>query len=217
MMYLLDYKTIIWDWNGTLLDDAWLGVEIMDSMLKRRNMKGLSIERYRDIFDFPVKDYYAKLGFNFSTEPFEIVGTEFIEKYNVRRFECNLRNSAKHMLAKFKEMGIKQFVLSARNHEQLDEELDFHGIHQYFEHFSGLSDNFANGKLELGMQLIKSQQIDIKKTLMIGDTIHDYEVAQALGIDCVLVQGGHQSVKRLKLSNTMVAKDLEEIAFLLSA
>jgi phosphoglycolate phosphatase len=202
------YHTIIWDWNGTLLDDSWLAVEVMDKMLKDRDMPGLSVERYQDLFDFPVKDYYANLGFDFNIEPFEIVGTEFIEKYDAQRYDCKLRFKAIDLLKKIKESGLRQFILSARNHKQLDEELDFHHIHKYFNHFAGLSDNYANGKLQLGIQLIKSQDIDITKTLMIGDTLHDFEVAQALGIDCVLVEGGHQSANRLKSCKTMVIKEL---------
>jgi phosphoglycolate phosphatase len=205
------YNTIIWDWNGTLLDDSWLAVEVMDKMLKNRKMPGLSVERYQELFDFPVKDYYANLGFDFKIEPFEIVGTEFIEKYDARRFECKLRFKAIDLLKNIKESGLRQFVLSARNHKQLDEELDFHQIHKYLNHFSGLSDNYANGKIQLGIQLIKLQNIDITKTLMIGDTLHDFEVAQALGIDCVLVEGGHQSANKLKISKTNVIKELSEI------
>jgi phosphoglycolate phosphatase len=205
------YHTIIWDWNGTLLDDSWLAVEIMDKMLKSRNMPGLSIERYQELFDFPVKDYYANLGFDFNVESFEMVGTEFIEKYDARRFECKLRFKAIDLLKNIKESSLRQFVLSARNHKQLDEELDFHQIHKYFNHFSGLSDNYANGKLQLGMQLIKLQNIDVAKTLMIGDTLHDFEVAQALGIDCILLEGGHQSENRLKAVNVKIVRGLDEL------
>jgi phosphoglycolate phosphatase len=205
------YKTIIWDWNGTLLDDSWLAVEVMDEMLKSREMQGLSIERYQELFDFPVKDYYEKLGFNFSVEPFELVGLEFIDNYNARHFECQLRQGALDVLKHIKGHGIRQFVLSARNHEHLSGEFDFYELHPYFEHFSGLSDSFANGKLELGQQLMSSQQIDPSGTLLIGDTLHDFEVAHALGINCILIEGGHQSLARLKSTNATVINRLSAI------
>jgi len=210
-MMITGYKTIIWDWNGTLLDDSWLAVEVMDSMLINRAMEGLTLERYQQLFDFPVKDYYEKLGFDFNIEPFEVVGLEFIDKYNARHYECNLRQNAIDLLNRFKTSGIRQYVLSARNHEHLTEEFNYYNLHHYFEHFSGLSDSFANGKLELGQQLIKLQQIDTKTTLLIGDTLHDFEVAYALGIDCVLLEGGHQSAVRLKTSNVRVIKDLNSL------
>ena len=72
------YKHIIWDWNGTLLDDAWLCVDIMDSMLKERSLGTLTLDRYQRLFEFPVIDYYRKLGFDFTKESFEKTGTEFI-------------------------------------------------------------------------------------------------------------------------------------------
>jgi phosphoglycolate phosphatase len=214
MKPVMQYESIIWDWNGTLLDDAWLGVDIMDCMLKSRNMPGLSLERYREIFDFPVKDYYAKLGFDFASEPFELVGNEFIEKYNSRHFECRLRPFARETLQKINALGIRQFALSARNHQNLEEEFLFHGILDYFEHFSGLPDNWANGKISLGKALIDSQNILSSKTLLIGDTYHDYEVASALGPGCILIEGGHQSKNRLLKADAPVISHFDELFLL---
>ena len=75
------YKHIIWDWNGTLLDDAWLFVDIMNNVLKGRNMNTINLEKYRDIFGFPIENYYKRLGFDILKEPFEILGLEFIKEY----------------------------------------------------------------------------------------------------------------------------------------
>lgn len=67
------YKCLIWDWNGTLLNDLQLCVTVMSDMLKGRDLPLLTAERYREVFGFPVKDYYVKLGFNFGIESFEII------------------------------------------------------------------------------------------------------------------------------------------------
>ena len=72
MTDLSKYSHIIWDWNGTLLNDAWLCVEVMNGMLAKRNLPIRTLNQYMDIFDFPVKDYYVKLGYNFEKEPFEV-------------------------------------------------------------------------------------------------------------------------------------------------
>ena len=68
------YKHIIWDWNGTLLDDVDIVIDCMNSLLKKRNLPLLHVDKYKDIFTFPVKDYYSQLGFDFTTEPFEKTG-----------------------------------------------------------------------------------------------------------------------------------------------
>jgi len=205
------YNTIIWDWNGTLINDRWLALKVMNGLLSKRDLPGLSTQKYLEIFDFPVKDYYATAGFNFETEPFEIVGSEFIKLYNNQIHECQMHEYAKTTLAHLKSKNLKQFVLSARNQSELEKEFKHYNIEQYFESFSGLSDDYANGKTKLGLQLIKQHKIDKNETVLIGDTVHDFEVAEALGIDCILVEGGHHSAERLKQCNTPVIQDLSQL------
>ena len=95
------YKHIIWDWNGTLLDDAWLFVDIMNGVLKNHNMDTITVEKYRKIFGFPVEDYYIKLGFDLNKESFQKSGMEFISAYNKRRYEAELYPIAKTILFSF--------------------------------------------------------------------------------------------------------------------
>ena len=66
-----DINTIIWDWNGTLLDDVDICIDIINELLSIRNQQPLTRSRYREIFTFPVKDYYSKAGFDFTQEPFD--------------------------------------------------------------------------------------------------------------------------------------------------
>ena len=81
----MKYKHVVWDWNGTLVDDTWLFVDIMNGVLKDRNLKGITLDDYRAVFDFPVENYYSKLGFNFSEEAFETAGLDFIKIYDGRK------------------------------------------------------------------------------------------------------------------------------------
>ena len=60
------YNHIIWDWNGTLLNDRWLCVEAINQALNKRNLPMLTEGKYKDVFSFPVEDYYKKVGFDFS-------------------------------------------------------------------------------------------------------------------------------------------------------
>ena len=88
-------KYIVWDWNGTLLDDVPASVAVMDRLLHRRGLPGLGgIERYREIFTFPVREYYQAAGLDFEKEPFEALAVEYIEEYNQRALDCGLRAGA---------------------------------------------------------------------------------------------------------------------------
>ena len=120
-MKLRAYRHLIWDWNGTLLDDAWLCRKIMNGQLRRRGLPILSQEKYEEIFDFPVEKYYRAVGFDWSRESFQDAGTEFIVEYEKRKTECSLQSGARELLGKIAEGGWSQAVLSAYSHQTLEE------------------------------------------------------------------------------------------------
>ena len=65
---MLDCKAIIWDYNGTLLNDLSIGVECINRMLTKRELPLLTTESYREVFTFPVKKYYELVGFDFNKD-----------------------------------------------------------------------------------------------------------------------------------------------------
>lgn len=205
------YKHVIWDWNGTIFNDVDLGVKIMNKLLSERGLKSLTIDFYRDIFTIPVKDYYTKLGFDFSKEPFEVVGKLWIEEYEKRKFECNLYDGIIKVLEKIKNNGIEQSILSAYSQNTLEEMIEHYNLKKYFIHIVGLENIYATSKLHLGIELMKRVRNGKGETLLIGDTLHDYEVATEIGADCILVASGHQSKKVLGKSGAKVINNIKEL------
>ena len=205
-------QSIIWDWNGTLLNDADYCVECMNIVLANHNLPGITLEIYKDKFTFPVKDYYAAIGFDFSKVNFEEPAMEFIHHYYSGIDKVSLHHGVSHTLQFFREKGIQQFSLSAMEHQKLISSLGSKGIIKYFEGIKGIDDHYANGKVEMGKQLINEYKIEPESTIMVGDTVHDFEVAKELGIDCVLITGGHQSKERLRAvtQNIVDFSDLPE-------
>ena len=209
------YKHIIWDWNGTLFDDAWLCVEIMNNTLKKRNMPLLTRERYQEILDFPIINYYRRLGFDFEIEPFEQVATEFINEYYQRWPECALFPEAEEVLRTIAGMGRTQSILSAAPQDYLEQAARHFKIDRCFNQISGLEDHYAEGKMENGRKMVAASGLTAREILLVGDTGHDYDVAQAIGADCALIPGGHSSGARLASCGCMLAGSLREVLELL--
>lgn len=205
------YKHIIWDWNGTILNDVDLCVELINELLRERNIKTISKEDYKSIFTIPVKNYYAAIGFDFEKESFEIVGKKWIDEYERRKFECNTYPGVVEVMDKIKSLGIGQSILSAYSQHTLDEMTAHFGLTKYFSHIVGLDNVYAAGKLHLGQQLIKKLGNGKGETLMIGDTEHDYEVANEMGADCILLSGGHYDRKRLEKLGVPVLDSISEL------
>ncbi len=214
---IFTYQHVIWDWNGTLFDDLWLCVDVMNGLLSAREMPLLTLERYREVFDFPVQNYYQRLGFDFLHESFEQVGTEFIRAYELRRLEAGLRAGAAQVVKRLGRAGVGQSVLSAYLQETLDELIAHFGLAPHFARLVGLRDHYARGKVENGVRWIRELGHASDEVLFVGDSRHDHEVAQAMGIDCVLVDGGHQSRSRLEACGVPVVDDLLALPGMASA
>lgn len=205
------YRHLIWDWNGTLLDDAWLCREIMNGQLARRGLPTLSAERYEEIFDFPVEKYYRAVGFDWSRESFQEAGTEFIREYEARKKECSLQQGAQDLLSRIVEGGWSQAVLSAYSHPALEEFLGYFGVRRHFRSIAGSRDHYASGKVEHGLKMLEELHVSPRETLLIGDTTHDAEVARAMGVDCVLLPCGHNSRARLEACGVPLVESLAAI------
>lgn len=206
------YKHIIWDWNGTLLDDACLVVDVMNSLLERRSLPRIDREKYRDVFNFPVIDYYRCLGFDFSREAFEAISDEFIEAYHGACYTCGLQPHARETLRAFKNAGVTQSILSAAHQEVLEYATRYYEIDSYFIRLVGLDNHHAAGKIENGKKWMTELPYAPEEVLLIGDTTHDYEVARAIGCSCALVTNGHHNEDRLKACGVPVFGTLETLS-----
>jgi len=207
----MHYQHIIWDYNGTLLNDVKLCVDVINKVLFKRSLPLLTIKKYKEIFDFPVKDYYRRLGFDFEKESFEIVGTEFIVEYDKSDKSKLLHTGANEFLTELKSQGIEQSVLSAREEVQLLCELKDLGVYELFTEVVGLNDHYAGGKTENGKELIEKLNISKDQILMIGDTKHDADVANECGIDCILLAHGHHAEEKLETCGVPVLNDFEKL------
>jgi len=205
------YKQIIWDWNGTLWNDTWLCVEINNHMLERRNLPAITIETYRAKLCFPVSNYYCQLGFDYETDPYNRLAEEFIAEYERRRFECELHPEARALIDFFRGLELSQAVLSAYQQDALRQATDYFELTPFFDDIIGLNDIYAAGKVENGKQYIAGLPVDPAEVLFIGDTLHDFEVAEAMGVQCVLVANGHNGRERLETSGVPVFDSLSEL------
>jgi len=204
------YTHVIWDWNGTLLDDLEISIKSVNLLLKKRKLKTMdSIEEYHRVFGFPVIDYYKKIGFDFEKEPFEIIAEEFIAAYNSCESRMKLHSGAAEILDSFRKRKMNQVILSASEKNNLLRQVEGLGIKDYFSEIMGIENIYAGGKLEIGKEYMK--RIPKGKTVFIGDSTHDFEVALGMGCDCILIAGGHQSKDSLKSCNALVLDNISQL------
>ena len=209
----MKYTTIIWDWNGTLLDDAHICMECVNDMLRKRNMQILDLETYRSYVDNPIIKAYEHI-FDLKVVTFDIIVKEFYESYPKYAEEAQLIPGARQLLEYFKDKGCRQIILTAAYTPDVIEYLCRFNIDKYFDAVLGSQDQLGGSKISRALEYAKGGD-SLTKMLVIGDTAHDAETADAIGADCILFAGGHQLERRLKATGKPVAKELMDIPALI--
>lgn len=206
-----NYKHIIWDWNGTLLNDVDFCRRIINRILVVNELPELSLEKYREIFTFPVQDYYKTAGLDFSKTSFEVMGKDFIDEYEEKKLSCSIHENAIEVLSTIHQKGIKQSVLSAYLHDNLVSILGHYNLTQYFDNVIGLDNIYAGSKTHLGLALVDQLNLPKENILFIGDTLHDAEVAKAMGVKSILIANGHQVKEKLMINSNFVLDEMTQL------
>ena len=208
---MIQPETVIWDFNGTILNDTDLSTSAINELLKRRGLPGITRESHRNGFRFPIVDYYRGLGFDLEKEAFSDISDEFHDIYFEGVGKCELNAGVAEALALMKGLRIRQFVLSAAEQQMLDSWVKTVGVHEFFEGIYGLQDHLAVSKVDRARELMDVFGLTGESTLLIGDTDHDAEVAKAIGCAVILVPIGHQSRERIKLSKALFVDSVEDV------
>ncbi|MBQ7336699.1 MAG: HAD family hydrolase [Clostridia bacterium] len=200
------YDSIIWDFNGTILDDVGISVRCANTLLSAHGMKALdSVEQYRSLFGFPIIDYYRRMGFDFDRLPYDKLAPEWMGYYLEYSKDAKLYGDIPSVLESIKEKGIPQWILSASEKNMLEKQLRTFGIEAYFDGVLGLDNIHAHSKQEIGLAW---REVHPKaRVLMIGDTSHDAQVANVMGADCILLTCGHQNRATLESCRCLFVAD----------
>ena len=207
-------RLILWDWNGTLLDDVAYAIGVRNRVFPRFGLPTIdSLAAYHAQFTFPVKDYYYRAGV--TDETFAPVANAWMDEYVRGCDDVPLFPDALPVLDAFAAAGCTQAVLSASQLAILHQQLDNAGIRARFDAVLGLAHIYATSKQAIGMAYLAQSGFAAGDAVMLGDTLHDAEVARALGCGCVLVARGHQSREGLLAAGFPVTDSLRDAAALL--
>ena len=184
-------KRIFWDWNGTLLDDTEAALRTLNRMLRRRGRPEITMEFYREHFAFPVRPFYERIGIVLAAENWDDIAREYHELYAAEPKALNAEAHA--ALAAVRARGARSALLSALRQDLLEADLERYGLKGEFEFVYGTDNLDGASKLDRARALLaRVPPQERGEVTMIGDALHDKEVADALGVRCVLVsQGGH--------------------------
>lgn len=208
-------KRLIWDWNGTLLDDVAAAVGALNRMLTKRGAAPITVDRYRRRFGFPVRSFYAELGVDLDRWDWDEICEDF-HRFVAAEPQA-VRSEARAALELAERKGFRQSILSALRQDLLERSLAANGLTAFFDKIFGVDNLDGASKLQRGHELMAALGSEAGAAIFIGDTLHDAEVARALDARCILVSCGHQMPERLTAAGCPVAGSLIEAVHLAAA
>ena len=201
---------IVWDWNGTLLDDTGAALGALNAMLARRGIAAVSMESYRARFRFPARQYYEEIGMPVPDAEWDAVAREYHDSYDAESATAALNPDAVAALELARSRGARQSILSALRQDLLEAAVARFGIADYFDFVRGTDNLDGAGKLSFA-RVLKAEIAAANpaaRIVMVGDAIHDHEVAAELGVECVLCAQGSHSFERLAALGSPTAPTL---------
>lgn len=206
------YDFVLWDWNGTLLDDLEMNLEVMKELMTENGLLNVPPkEFYLEHFGFPVGDFYELLGFDFSKIDYLKLADDYVEKYEEKFKTTGLFENTEKTLNTLFENGVHQAVISATGQERLVPQVKRFEISKVFDAILGTENDLGKGKTAVAKEWLQKSKADPKRTVFIGDTLHDLETANAIGCDCILISRGHNSKDRLLKTGCRVLGDISQV------
>jgi len=204
-------KHIIWDFNGTLLSDAQLGVDCDNYVFDTLGLKRITIEDYRRHMTMPVRDFYTALGVDLNVYKYETISRLWLDRFNRHAVSVGLVPGVLELTERLKAAGFTQSILSASYEKSLLEQCEALGLCRHISEIGGLGDESAQKKTDIGRRQIEKLGLKGRDCVLVGDMVADSELADALGTDCVLVSWGHNSAERLEKTGRTVVRDMGEL------
>lgn len=192
----MKYKCILWDWNGTVIDDMPVSLRAVNKILADRGRAPICKEEYYEYIDTPITKFYERL-FDLEKEDMDTLIREFNENYDSFLDGSEVSDEVRKGLKAVCLSGAKQIILSSSEAKKLTRLIGEYGLTEVFSAILGSDDFVCSSKVERAQGWFAAEGVSPAEAVILGDTLHDAEVAREIGCDCILVSCGHQSKKEL--------------------
>jgi phosphoglycolate phosphatase-like HAD superfamily hydrolase len=200
---------LVWDWNGTLLDDLPLVVSSTNAAFASVSAPALSAEAHRLAFRRPVAEFYAEvLGRALEEGEFGRLDKIFHDAYRLGLASCGLARDATIAMSSWTGT---QSLLSMWFHHELVPEIERRGLTAMLARIDGLRGPVGGDlKAEHLARHLSDLGVEGSSAVLIGDSVDDADAAASVGARCVLYTGGFTNPARLRAVGVPVADSLVE-------
>lgn len=203
---------LVWDWNGTLLDDIHAVLGATNAAFAEVDLAPLTLEQYRETYCVPIPKFYERLMGRLPTPAeWERMDGLFHRHYTEQQVNCGLAEGVEELLVRWSAGGRSHSLLSMYGHEHLVPVVRGYGIERHFVRVDGRTGPSGGSKAQhMARHFEVLGGIAPESAVVIGDAVDDAVAAAHVGARAVLYTGGSHSRGSLEAAGVPVVDTLAE-------
>jgi phosphoglycolate phosphatase-like HAD superfamily hydrolase len=211
-------RHIIWDWNGTLLDDNHANLAALNKVCDAFAVDQVTLDHWRSVFRRPLRACYEDLfGRPLTPQEWRRINEVYEEHYRAHLGSCGLAADAPRTLETWRGVGGSQSLLSMAGHDHVVEQVTERDLAPYFARVDGRRrETERDSKAELLHEHLEALGVDPRDAVLVGDIDDDARAAAEVGARAILVSTGLMARPRLQATGHPVAESLAEAVGMLA-
>ena len=196
-------KLVVWDWNGTIIDDVGITVQAVNSgVLPLLNLPEMTVSEYQDVFEVPIINNYLNLGVSEAEfhEKSEAISQAFHSHYEPLAARAHTRRNIRSALLRLQQTGVQSIILSNHTLEGIYLQLARLELEKFFVTVLANDDIeqvHHTGKQHRVENYLSQYYFQPDEVAIVGDTAEEISIGKKLGLHTIAVTGGFSSRARL--------------------
>jgi len=187
------FDLVVFDWDGTLFDSTALIVRCIQAACRDVGVAVPSDERAAYVIGLGLHDALAHAAPGLSAERYPELGARYRHHYFANQHELTLFEGTLPMLQTLKERQHWLAIATGKSRRGLDAALETAQLASVFDGSRTADETASKPNPQMLLELMRQFGTDPERTLMIGDTTHDLQLAANAGTPSIAVSyGAHE-------------------------
>ena len=192
-----EFDLIVWDWDGTLADSTGMITNAIVTAAEQVGLPTLDPHAARDIIGLGLRESIHALYGDIPAEKAQALAQQYTANYYAGEAAIPLFEGAKDLTAELNRRGFKLAVATGKGRRGLNLALQHCGLAQYFHATRTVDECFSKPHPQMIDEIMDFCVVRPERTLMIGDSSYDLQMAENAGVQGVAVTFGAQSRDKL--------------------
>ena len=195
------FDLIVWDWDGTLADSTGMITKAVVDAAAQVGLPKLDPAAARNIIGLGLRESIHALFGDIPAEQAQVLARQYTANYYAGEQDIPLFAGAKELIAELHWRGHKQAVATGKGRRGLNLALQYCGLANYFHETRTVDECFSKPHPQMLDELMDVLVTTPERTLMIGDSSYDLQMAQNAGVQALAVTFGAQPAEKLLAYN----------------